>query len=96
MDSEILYEAISKGASHLLKFQLADGHFEGELSANIFPTCAYGTVKLALGQKPDADLVRWFIKNQNEDQPQPEIRHGVEKDGHHPRPVVEPPATCDR
>lgn len=66
MDAKILQESILKGASYLLKFQLEDGHFKGELSANIFPTCAYAMVRLALNEKLDEDLIRWFIKNQNE------------------------------
>ncbi len=62
-----LNECTESAASHLLKFQREDGHFEGELSANTFPTCAYTLVQIALGEAIDDDLMEWFIQNQNED-----------------------------
>ena len=62
-----LHENIVKAASHLLKSQHEDGHFEGKLSANTFPTCAYTLVQLALGRAVDDDLVKWFIAAQNDD-----------------------------
>ena len=52
-----LKESIENGASHLLRFQREDGHFEGEISANTFPTCAYTLVQIALGQAIDDDLI---------------------------------------
>lgn len=67
MDIKLLRESIAKGASYLLSFQQEDGRFEGELSANTFPTCAYALVQLALGKNLDAALIRWFIANQNGD-----------------------------
>jgi len=65
MNYKSLQEAISKGISYLLKFQQEDGHFEGELSANTFPTCAYTIVQMALGRNLDEDIINWFIANQN-------------------------------
>jgi squalene-hopene/tetraprenyl-beta-curcumene cyclase len=62
-----LKESIENAASHLLKFQRDDGHFEGELSANAFPTCAYTLVQIALGQAIDDHLIEWFIQNQNDE-----------------------------
>ena len=59
-------ESIKKAIPHLLKLQRDDGRFEGELSSNIYPTCAYTLVQLALGQPIDDDLVKWFIKSQND------------------------------
>jgi squalene-hopene/tetraprenyl-beta-curcumene cyclase len=58
-------ESIKKAIPHLLKLQRDDGHFEGELSSNTFPTCAYTLVQLALDQPIDDDLVRWFAESQN-------------------------------
>ena len=60
-----LQESIAKGASHLLRFQCDDGHFEGELSANTFPTCIYALAQMSMGRSVDADLEKWFIRNQN-------------------------------
>jgi len=62
-----LSESIEKGCSHLLSFQSDDGHFEGELSANTFPTCAYALVQMALGRSIDDDLIDWFVHNQNDE-----------------------------
>jgi len=62
-----LKESIVSAASHLLKFQCEDGHFEGELSANTFPTCAYALVQMAMGRPVDDDLVKWFVENQNDE-----------------------------
>ncbi len=62
-----LKECIENASSHLLKFQREDGHFEGQLSANTFPTCAYALVQIALGQAIDDDLIEWFIQNQNDE-----------------------------
>jgi len=61
-----LHESVSGSISHLLKFQREDGRFEGELSANTFPTCAYALVQMTLGRPVDDDLVRWFVESQNE------------------------------
>jgi squalene-hopene/tetraprenyl-beta-curcumene cyclase len=60
-----LKESISKAASYLLTFQREDGHFEGELSANTFPTCAYALIQTELYGSVDDALVEWFIRNQN-------------------------------
>jgi squalene-hopene/tetraprenyl-beta-curcumene cyclase len=62
-----LHESIANAASYLLKFQREDGHFEGELSANTFPTCAYTLFQMALGRPVDSDLIEWFIETQNDD-----------------------------
>jgi len=62
-----LHENITKAALYLFKFQREDGHFEGELSANTFPTCAYTLVQTALGRPVDDHLIEWFIKTQNDD-----------------------------
>ena len=62
-----LDESIGKGASYLLKFQRDDGHFEGELSANTFPTCIYTLAQMALGRPADDELIKWFIDNQNDE-----------------------------
>ncbi len=62
-----LRESIEKGCSHLLKLQRDDGHFEGELSANTFPTCTYALVQMALGRSVDDDLIEWFVQNQNDE-----------------------------
>jgi squalene-hopene/tetraprenyl-beta-curcumene cyclase len=62
-----LKESIENGSSHLLRFQREDGHFEGELSANTFPTCAYSLVQIALGKTIDDDLIEWFVQNQNDE-----------------------------
>lgn len=61
-----LREGIARGCSHLLSLQHDDGHFEGKLSANTFPTCAYALVQMALGRSVDDDLIEWFIQNQND------------------------------
>lgn len=62
-----LQESIASAASHLLKSQREDGHFEGELSANTFPTCTYALVQMALDRFVDGDLIKWFVENQNEE-----------------------------
>lgn len=62
-----MQESITKAAFYLLNQQQEDGHFEGELSANTFPTCAYTLVQVALGRLVDDALVEWFVRNQNED-----------------------------
>lgn len=62
-----LHKSIKNAVSHLLDSQREDGHFEGELSANTFPTCAYALVQMALGRPVDADLIEWFIEGQNDD-----------------------------
>jgi len=67
MDTATLQEGIAKGCSHLLRLQHDDGHFEGELSANTFPTCVYALVQMALGRPVDDDLIEWFIENQNDE-----------------------------
>jgi len=59
-------ESIEKSIPHLLKLQREDGHFEGELSSNTFPTCAYVLTQLDLGQPIDDKIIDWFEKNQNE------------------------------
>jgi squalene-hopene/tetraprenyl-beta-curcumene cyclase len=59
-------ENINKAIPHLLKCQYDDGHFEGELSSNTFPTSAYALVQLDLDQYIDDRLINWFEKNQNE------------------------------
>jgi squalene-hopene/tetraprenyl-beta-curcumene cyclase len=59
-------ESIKKAIPHLLKLQRDDGRFEGELSSNIYPTCTYALVQLALDRAIDDDLIRWFIKSQND------------------------------
>jgi len=59
-------DSIKRAILHLLKLQRDDGRFEGELSSNIYPTCAYALVQLALGQPIDDNLVNWFIRSQND------------------------------
>ncbi|HGE69529.1 TPA: hypothetical protein ENX78_01755, partial [Candidatus Poribacteria bacterium] len=59
-------ESIERSIPHLLKLQKEDGHFEGELSSNTFPTCAYVLTQLDLGQPIDEKIIGWFEKNQNE------------------------------
>ena len=62
-----LKESAAKAAAHLLKSQRGDGHFEGKLSANTFPTCAYALVQMGLGRPVDNALIEWLVKTQNED-----------------------------
>lgn len=58
-------EIIEKTALNLLSFQKDDGRFEGELSANTFPTCTYALAQMAMGRSVDNDMINWFIENQN-------------------------------
>ncbi|HGJ64058.1 TPA: hypothetical protein ENS27_01570, partial [bacterium] len=57
-------ESINKAIPHLLKWQYQDGHFEGELSSNTFPTCAYALIQLELGLPIDDELIEYFAKSQ--------------------------------
>ena len=59
--------ALIRGITSLLTHQREDGGFEGQLSSSTFPTCAYAWIQLAQGETPDADLIEWFVANQNED-----------------------------
>ncbi|MGB9595434.1 MAG: hypothetical protein ACPL7B_04055 [Candidatus Poribacteria bacterium] len=59
-------ENIEKAIFCLLKLQCEDGHFEGELSSNTFPTCAYVLTQLDLNQTIDDKIIDWFERNQNE------------------------------
>jgi hypothetical protein len=59
-----IQESIKKSITHLLKWQYDDGHFEGELSSNTFPTCAYAIIQLELGLPIDNELIEWFVRSQ--------------------------------
>lgn len=59
--------ALRRGTSFLMAQSHHDGNFEGELSSSTFPTCAYAWVQFALGELPDAALVEWLLRNQQED-----------------------------
>ncbi len=59
-------ESIEKAISCLLRLQCEDGHFEGELSSNTFPTCAYVLTQLDLNHQIDDEIIDWFNKKQNE------------------------------
>ena len=59
-------ESIKRSIPHLLKWQCKDGHFEGELSSNTFPTCAYALIQLELGLPIDDKLIEWFIRSQKD------------------------------
>ncbi len=60
-------QAIQCGITSLLNLQADDGRFEGQLSSNTYPTCAYGLVQLAAGKSLDDDLINWFLEHQNDD-----------------------------
>ena len=60
-------QSIQRGTEHLLSLQHEDGHFEGKLSSNTYPTCAYGLVQLALGKQLDPKLIEWLLTKQNDD-----------------------------
>ena len=64
---EQVRSALTRGITSLLTHQRTDGGFEGQLSSSTFPTCAYAWIQLAQGETPDADLIEWFVANQNED-----------------------------
>jgi len=59
-------ESIKKAIPNLLKWQCDDGHFEGELSSNTFPTCAYTLIQLELGLPIDDELIEWFDRSQKD------------------------------
>ena len=65
--NEKIGQSIQRGIEHLLTLQNEDGHFEGKLSSNTYPTCAYGLVQLALGKQLDAKLIEWLLTKQNDD-----------------------------
>lgn len=56
-----------RGITSLLNLQADDGRFEGQLSSNTYPTCAYGLVQLAAGKCLDDELINWFLDHQNDD-----------------------------
>ncbi|MDE0298445.1 MAG: hypothetical protein OXN17_07430 [Candidatus Poribacteria bacterium] len=60
-------EALRRGTSYLMAQSHDAGFFEGELSSSTFPTCAYAWVQFALGKTPDAALIEWLLRNQNQD-----------------------------
>ncbi|MFQ6043015.1 MAG: prenyltransferase/squalene oxidase repeat-containing protein [Candidatus Poribacteria bacterium] len=51
----------------LLSLQSEDGRFEGRLSSNTYPTCAYGLVQLSVGKPLDDALINWLLGHQNDD-----------------------------
>ncbi len=59
--------ALTRGTTFLLTQRRQDGGFEGQLSSNTFPTCAYAWIEFAQGETPDPNLTEWFVANQNED-----------------------------
>ena len=59
--------ALTRGTTFLLTQRRQDGGFEGQLSSNTFPTCAYAWIQFAQDQTPDPNLTEWFVANQNED-----------------------------
>ena len=59
--------ALTRGTTFLLTQRRQDGGFEGQLSSNTFPTCAYAWIQFAQGETPDPNLTEWFVANQNED-----------------------------
>ncbi len=65
--SESVESAVQRGAAFLIAQQKSEGNFEGRLSSSTFPTCAYAWAQFAQNQLPDAGLIDWFLKNQNED-----------------------------
>ncbi|HIE26354.1 TPA: hypothetical protein EYP66_03620, partial [Candidatus Poribacteria bacterium] len=60
-------QSIQRGVKSLLGLQAEDGRFEGWLSSNTYPTCAYGLVQLAAGERLDDALVNWLLGHQNDD-----------------------------
>ena len=52
--------ALRRGTSYLMTQSHNTGYFEGELSSNAFPTCAYAWVQFALGKVPDEALIQWL------------------------------------
>ena len=66
MNQEII-SALTRGTGFLLSQQQAAGNFEGRLSSNTFPTCAYAWIQLARDEMPDPDLIAWFKTNQHAD-----------------------------
>ena len=60
-------QSIQNGIQSLLNLQSEDGRFEGRLSSNTYPTCAYGLVQLAAGESLDDALINWLLENQNDD-----------------------------
>ena len=58
--------ALRRGTSFLMSQSHHAGYFEGKLSSSTFPTCAYAWVQFALGKLPDADLIEWLLRNQNQ------------------------------
>jgi len=65
--NEKIEQSIQRGIEHLLSLQSEDGHFEGKLSSNTYPTCAYGLTQLALGEQIDSKLIKWLLTKQNDD-----------------------------
>jgi len=65
--NEKIQQSIQRGIEHLLSLQHEDGHFEGKLSSNTYPTCAYGLVQLALDSALDSKLIEWLLAKQNDD-----------------------------
>ena len=59
--------ALRKGTTFLMTQSQSAGYFEGELSSSTFPTCAYAWVQFALGKLPDAGIIEWLLRNQNDD-----------------------------
>jgi len=64
---EQIEQSIQRGVKSLLKLQTEYGCFEGRLSSNTYPTCAYGLVQLASDEPLDNELIKWFLENQNDD-----------------------------
>jgi squalene cyclase len=64
---EKIEQSIQRGIKSLLNLQAEDGRFEGRLSSNTYPTCAYGLVQLAVNESLDDALVNWLLEHQNDD-----------------------------
>ena len=58
--------ALRRGTSFLMTQSHHAGYFEGKLSSSTFPTCAYAWVQFALEKLPDAALIEWLLRNQNQ------------------------------
>jgi len=62
-----LKKSINRAVKALKNLQLEDGHFEGRLSSNTYPTCAYALIQLLQGKKLEQNLVNWFLAMQSQD-----------------------------
>lgn len=53
--------AIERAVSALIGKQFEDGHFEGKLSSNTYPSCAYSLIEIVQGKTLDPALIDWFL-----------------------------------